>query len=74
MKKELLIFVGMFLFLAIGMHFAEWTSHPVEHMMALPAAGAYGFGAAHPLIFTVMLYVVVGFFRLIVKLFRRKKV
>jgi len=44
MKKELMIFTGIFLFLAIGMHFKEWTSHPVEHFKALPEAGAYGIG------------------------------
>lgn len=72
MKKELFVFIGMFLFLAIGMHFKEWTSHPIEHAMALPAAGAYGLGPAHPFIFTLVLYLVVGFFRLIVRLFKRK--
>jgi len=56
MKKELIIFVGIFLFLAIGMHFKAWISHPIDHMMALPSAGAYGLGPAHPLIFTLVLY------------------
>jgi len=40
MKKELSIFIGLFLFLAIGMHFKEWMDHPIEHAMALPTAGA----------------------------------
>ena len=57
MKKELIIFVGIFLFLAIGMHFKEWISHPIKHIMDLPHAGAYGFGPMHPLIFTVIIYV-----------------
>jgi len=35
MKKELMIFAGIFLFLAIGMHFKEWTSHPIEHLKAI---------------------------------------
>ena len=56
MKKELMIFVGIFLFLAIGMHFKEWTSHPIEHLLALPTAGAYGLGAIHPLVFTIVGY------------------
>lgn len=73
MKKELYIFIGLFLFLAIGMHFKEWMSHPIEHIQALPQAGAYGIGAIHPLVFTVALYLVVGLFRLIGKLFSRKK-
>ena len=73
MKRELIIFIGLFLFLAIGMHFKEWTSHPIEHIQALPQAGAYGIGAVHPLVFTLALYLLVGIFRLIAKLFTRKK-
>lgn len=73
MKKELTIFIGLFLFLAIGMHFKEWMSHPVEHTMALPSAGAYGIGAMHPLVFTVALYLVIALFRGVIKLFKRRK-
>lgn len=71
MKKELLIFVGIFLFLAIGMHFKEWMSMPLEHIAALPKAGAYGLGAFHPLIFTAALYLIIGFFRGIIALVKR---
>ena len=71
MKKELTIFIGLFLFLAIGMHFKEWLSHPVDHLMALPSAGAYGIGAFHPLVFTVALYVVFVLLRGIVRLFTK---
>ena len=73
MKKELIIFTGLFLFLAIGMHFKEWTSYPVEHLLALPHSGAYGLGALHPLIFTAILYLVIALFRGIIRLFRRGK-
>lgn len=59
MKKQLLLFIGVFLFLAIGMHFKEWMNYPVEHLMALPSAGAYGLGMIHPLVFTLMGYIVV---------------
>ncbi len=71
MKKELTIFVGLFLFLAIGMHFKEWISHPVEHLMGLPSAGAYGIGALHPLVFTVVIYVVFVLLRGIVRFFTK---
>ena len=71
MKRELVIFIGIFLFLAIGMHFKEWISIPLEHIMALPKAGAYGFGAFHPLIFTSILYLIIGFFRFIVSLVKK---
>ena len=73
MKKEFLIFVGIFLFLAIGMHFKEWMSHPVDHITPLPTAGAYGIGAVHPLVFTLAVYLIVLLFRGIVKLFERAK-
>jgi hypothetical protein len=69
MKKELSIFVGIFLFLAIGMHFKEWISHPLEHIMALPSAGAYGIGAIHPLVFTMVVYIIFVMLRGIVRLF-----
>ena len=71
MKKEFTIFIGLFLFLAIGMHFKEWMSHPIEHVMALPSAGAYGIGAFHPLVFTIALYVVFVLLRGIVRLFTK---
>ena len=70
MKKELIVFLSIFLFLAIGMHFKEWLSHPIEHIIALPKAGAYGFGALHPLIFTFIVYLFLGVFRGIGRLFK----
>lgn len=73
MKKELMIFVGIFLFLAIGMHFKEWTSHPIEHLLALPSAGAYGLGAIHPFIFTTIGYLLFVSIRGIKRLIVRKK-
>ena len=56
MKKELSVFIGIFLFLAIGMHFKEWLSHPIDHVISLPTAGAYGIGAFHPDIYIDRLY------------------
>ncbi|MCD6653326.1 MAG: hypothetical protein LT067_00950 [Sulfurovum sp.] len=71
MKKELSIFIGLFLFLAIGMHFKEWMDHPIEHAMALPTAGAYGIGAVHPLVFTLVIYIPFVIIRGVVRLFRK---
>jgi hypothetical protein len=73
MKKEIAIFFGIFLFLAIGMHHKEWLSHPIDHIMALPKAGAYGIGPLHPLVFTLMLYVIFVLVRSINYLFRGKQ-
>jgi len=71
MKKELSIFLAIFLVLAIGMHFKEWIDHPVEHLTALPNAGAYGIGAMHPLVFTLIVYLLFVGGRGIVRLFKR---
>lgn len=73
MKKELIIFLGVFLFLAIGMHFKEWLSHPIEHIIALPHAGAYGIGAIHPLVFTLIGYILLWIPRGIFKVFSKNK-
>ena len=73
MKKELLIYVGIFLFLAIGMHFGQWTDYPVEHLMALPHSSAYGLGAEHPFVFTLIIYIIIGIPRVLGKLFSKKK-
>lgn len=72
MKKELLIFVGLFLFLAIGMHFKQWTSHPIDHILNMPNGGAFGIpGIIHPLVFTLLLYLVVLIPRVISKKFSK---
>ncbi len=70
MKKEIFIFIGIFLFLAIGMHFKEWMSHPIEHLIALPHASSYGLGWEHPAVYTLIIYLIVGLMRLP---FRKKK-
>jgi len=73
MKKELIIYIGLFLFLAIGMHFAQWTDHPIEHLMNLKHGGAFGVpGYAHPFVFTFILYIIIGIPRVISKLFSKK--
>jgi len=70
MKKELIILIGIFLFLAIGMHFKQWIGYPIEHIKALPTATSYGLGWEHPIVYTLALYLLVGLPRL---LFRKKK-
>ena len=71
MKKELYIFIAIFLFLSIGMHYKEWLSHPIEHIMALPKSGAYGIGMVHPVVFTLFGYILFVVARSIVRLFGR---
>jgi len=75
MKKQLSLFLGVFLFLAIGMHFKEWLGHPIDHLMALPSAGAYGLGVVHPLVFTfagyLLLVLLMALGRMVKKIFSR---
>jgi len=72
MKRELSIFAAIFLVLAIGMHMKEWLDHPVAHLKALPDAGAYGIGPAHPLVFTLIVYLLFIALRGMARLFRRR--
>ncbi len=69
-----MIFGGIFLFLAIGMHFKEWIHHPIDHILALQNAGAYGLGVIHPLVFTLFVYLVFIVLRTIQRFISRKKI
>jgi hypothetical protein len=74
MKKESFIFIGLFLFLAIGMHFKQWTSDPIGHLLNLPHGGAFGVpGIIHPIVFTLIIYLIIRLPFLLKKLFKRKK-
>lgn len=53
MKKYLLLFISVFLFLAIGIHFKAWRGYPLEYFMVLPSSDAYGVGMIHPLVLLV---------------------
>mgnify|MGYP001597474043 CR=1 FL=1 len=66
--KEFYIILGTFLFLTLVMHYKEWLSHPLQHINNLPDAGAYGLGIFHPLIFTLVIYILLWLPRLISKL------
>lgn len=58
--KELVIFIGLFLFLTLGMHMKQWISHPIDHIEHL--AGST-FGLFHPLYFTFGVYLVIFLIR-----------
>ena len=74
MKKEIIIFISIFLFLAIGMHFNQWLSHPIEHLMALPSGGAFGVpGIIHPFVFTFIVYIILRLPVFIIKLLSKRK-
>jgi len=58
-KKEFVIFIALFCFLALGMHMPQWLSHPVEHLHNLQTHKM----PYHPLLYTFLLYLVIGILR-----------
>ncbi|MAD41175.1 MAG: hypothetical protein CL623_02140 [Arcobacter sp.] len=72
MKKEFFIIVSIFLILTIVMHYQEFLNYPLAQIKALPSSGAYGFGAFHPIIFTLIVYLLLWIPRAIIKLFTKK--
>jgi len=72
-KKELGTFISLLLFLTIGMHFKLWIDHPIDHIMNLPHGGAFGIpGIIHPIVFTLMLYLIIAIPRMISKFLSKK--
>ena len=47
MKKELLIYLGIIVFLTVTIHYKELMAHPIEHILNLPNSGAYGLTVGH---------------------------
>jgi hypothetical protein len=54
-KRELLLFALLFLFLSIAMHFGAWVDHPMAHIASLEKSPL---GLWHPLFITVLVYLV----------------
>ncbi len=61
--KEIIVYLAIFLILALGMHYKEWFSHPIEHINSLPRSQ---FGAFHPLFFSFGAYLVILVLRLVI--------
>ena len=75
MKKELGIFTALLLFLTVGMHFKEWLNHPIEHIMNMSNGGAFGIpGLIHPIVFTLLLYILIAIPRVIAKVLSKPKI
>ncbi len=60
--KEAGIYLTILVVLSAGIHFEEFSTHPLEHIAALPKSQ---FGSFHPFIFAFGVY----FFLLILRLF-----
>jgi len=71
MKKEFLIIVSILVILTILMHYKEFIEYPLEQIKNLSHSGIYGFGAFHPIIFTLIVYILLWIPRSIIKLFKK---
>jgi hypothetical protein len=73
MKKELMIFISLFIVLALGMHMNQWLTHPIEHFARLATDKM----PYHPLLYTGVFYASIVFlrfaFHLFLMPFRRKQ-
>ena len=68
LRKEALIFTGLFVIAAFAVHYQAWIDHPLEHIKRLPESP---FGIWHPLLFTLVIYLLLWGMRLIVNVFRK---
>ncbi len=73
LKKELKIFLVILVILSILIHYEEFLTHPILHILALANSGAYGLGVYHPLIFTFLVYIVFLIPRVFFKILKRGK-
>ena len=73
MKKEIWIFLIIFIVLSLLIHNKEFIEYPIQHMENLPNSSAYGLGYFHPLVFTFLVYIIFLTPRLVYKLFTKKK-
>ena len=63
--REVIIFIAIFLFLALGMHMNQWLTHPIEHLHQLSTHKM----SYHPLLYTTIVYVLLGIVRAIFNVF-----
>jgi len=64
MKKELYIFIVLFLLLSLTMHFDAWLSAPLEQIENLAASPL---GIYHPLYITFAVYLLILIVRFVVR-------
>ncbi len=66
MKKEIIIFLSIFLILSLVQH-PDFLSSPVDRITQLPKAAAYGLGVFHPIVFALIPYVIILIIRALLK-------
>jgi len=69
-KRELKVFLLLFLFLALLMHFDAWIEDPYAHIEALKYSSL---GIWHPLVITAIVYLFILLLKGIAKIFKAFK-
>ncbi len=73
MKKEILIYISLFVIIAFIWHMDQWFDHPIVHLTNMSNGGAFGVpGIIHPFVFTFIAYALLSIPRGIIKLFTKK--
>lgn len=67
LKKEIIIFVSIFLISTFFMHFDAWMSMPIEHISMLATHPL----PIHPLLYSFLIYLLISVLRGILLLFKR---
>ena len=70
-RKELFVFIGLFLILSFGMHYMEWFDHPLLHLGSLSHSTI---GIYHPFLLTLGVYVSIGIMRVFIIMIKKTKV
>lgn len=66
-KKELILLTLIFIILTFAIHYEELFTSPTNHFSNLSNSGAYGIGFIHPIVFTLLVYMIVSLPRLVFK-------
>jgi len=71
-KKELIIFLALFIVSSVLMHLNSWQTHPIDHLQALFSHVM----PYHPFLYVFLIYILIGIIRVMInllkKLFSRK--
>jgi len=68
LRREIIIFTGLFLFLTLTFHFKAWLDHPIRHLEALPTSPM---GLWHPLYLTLAVYFLILVIRIVFQFVKR---
>ena len=67
LKKELLIFLVLFVISSLIFHWSSWMSNPLSHLEALFSSPM----PYHPLLYVFLIYIVILIFRMIIALIKK---